>query len=499
MNRSLLLCSLMLASLLALGQQAVDSQQAAPTTPSAEDQAKAQPFKPEELEQIVAPIALYPDALLAQVLMASTYPLEIVLAARWAAEHPDVKGDAVAKAVENETWDASVKSMVAFPDVLKMMNEKLDWTQKLGDAVLAQRKDVMDAVQRLRVKAKDAGNLKSSKEQTVKTEAAPAGSSAPQVIVIESPSPEVVYVPTYNPTVVYGAWPYPAYPPYYYYPPGYAAGAAFFSFSAGVIVGGALWGGFNWGHSDIDINVNRYNNFNRTNVNNVNRTNVSNRWEHNSAHRQGVGYRDSATQQRYGRGSSQEALQARENFRGRENSQLGTGDRAGQQNRDLGGGANENRNLGGGNESRDLGGRTNENPNLGGGNESRDLGGRTNENPNLGGGNESRDLGGRTNENPNLGGGNESRDLGGRTNENPNLGGGGENRDLANRTNEYRDLGGGAENRDLNSASRDFDRGGGGRSSDAFRGVDSGARTRAHSSRGAASRGGMSRGGGRRR
>ena len=243
-----------------------------------------QPFKPEELEQIVAPIALYPDSLLAQIFMASTYPLEIVQAARWSKAHPDVKGDAVAKAVEKETWDASVKSLIAFPDVLTMMNEKLDWTQKLGDAFLAQQKEVMDAVQRLRAKAKDSGNLKSSKEQTVKTEAAPAGAATPQIIIIESPSPEVVYVPTYNPTVVYGAWPYPAYPPYYYYPPGYAAGAAFFSFSMGVVVGGALWGGCNWGHSDIDINVNRYNNFNRTN--NINRNDINNgKWKHDSNHR----------------------------------------------------------------------------------------------------------------------------------------------------------------------------------------------------------------------
>jgi len=397
-----------------------------PATPADPDRAQAVPFKAEELEQIFAPIALYPDALLAQVMMASTYPLEIVLAARWSKEHPDIKGDAVAKAVENEDWDPSVKSMVAFPDVLTMMNDKLDWTQKLGDAVLAQRKDVMDAVQRLRVKAKDAGNLKSGKEQTVKTEPAPAGSSAQQVIVIESPSPEVVYVPTYNPTVVYGAWPYLAYPPYYYYPPGYAAGTAFLSFSAGVIVGGALWGGFNWGHSDIDVNVNRYNNFNRNTNIDANRTNVSNRWEHNSAHRQGVGYRDTATQERYGRGSSQESLQARENFRGRD--------------------------LGGGGESRDLGGE---------------------------------------------------RNLGDRSGEYRDLGGGAESRDLGNRGNEYRDLGGGSENRDLGSSSRDLDRNPGGaaagRSSDAFRGVDSGARTRAHSSRGMASRGGMSRGGGRRR
>ena len=109
-----------------------------------------------------------------------------------------------------------------------------------GDAFLAQQKEVMDAVQRLRSKAKESGNLKSSKEQTVKTEPAPAGAPAPQIIVIESSSPEVVYVPTYNPTVVYGAWPYPAYPPYYYYPPAYVPGAAFFTFSAGVIVGGAI-------------------------------------------------------------------------------------------------------------------------------------------------------------------------------------------------------------------------------------------------------------------
>src|SRR5688572_17201897 len=239
--------------------------QPAPTADPAATQPT--PFKPEELEQIVAPIALYPDTLLAQVFMASTYPLEIVQAARWSKAHPEVKGDAVAKEMEKQVWDASVKSLVTFPDVLKMMDEKIDWTQKLGDAFLAQQKDVMAAVQRLRVKAKDTGNLKTTKEQVVKTEAAPAGAPAPQIVVIESSSPEVIYVPTYNPTVVYGAWPYPAYPPYYYYPPGYAAGAAFFSFSAGVIVGGAIWGNCNWGGGDVDIDINRYNNFNRNEIN----------------------------------------------------------------------------------------------------------------------------------------------------------------------------------------------------------------------------------------
>src|SRR4029079_19056911 len=268
MQRSWVVLGLILAIWLAAGPAVLVAQ-----APEPQDAAQKQPFKPEELEQIVAPIALYPDSLLSQIFMASTYPLEIVQAARWQKEHPDVKGDAVAKAVEKETWDASVKSLVAFPDVLTMMNEKLDWTQKLGDAFLAQQKEVMEAVQRLRVRAKKAGTLKSSKEQAVKTEPAPAGAAQPQIIIIESKDPEVIYVPTYNPTVVYGAWPYPAYPPYYYYPPYYAPGAAFFSFSVGVVVGGAIWGNCNWGHSDIDINVNRYNNFNR---NEFNRNEINN-------------------------------------------------------------------------------------------------------------------------------------------------------------------------------------------------------------------------------
>ena len=367
----------MLAVLLIVGIALSAEQATAPAQPSAQSQAKAQPFKPEELEQIVAPIALYPDSLLAQVFMASTYPLEIVQAARWSKDHPDVKGDAVSKAVEKEPWDASVKSLIAFPDVLTMMNEKLDWTQKLGDAFLAQQKDVMDAVQRLRTKAKEAGNLKSGKEQTVKTEAAPAGAPAPQIIVIESKDPEVIYVPTYNPTVVYGAWPYPAYPPYYYYPPYYAPGAAFFSFSVGVVVGGAIWGNCNWGGNDIDIDVNRYNNFNRNEINGGNRNQINNggnrnqinnggvnngKWNHNSDHRQGVGYRDSATQQKYNRGSSQESLQSREDFRGRADqgrdqmSREGLSQRDVSGTRDLGGSGNSNgyRDLGGTSGSRDV-------------------------------------------------------------------------------------------------------------------------------------------------
>src|SRR5262244_37552 len=171
-------------------------------------------FKPEEIEQLVAPIALYPDSLVSQILMASTYPLEVVQADRWVKANKSLQGEALTKALEAQSWDPSVKSLVNFPQVLAMMSEKLDVTQKLGDAFLAQQKDVMEAIQWLRAKAQGQGNLKTTKEQTVIVEQ-PAAQTT--VVRIEPADPQVVYVPTYNPTVVYGAWPYPAYPPYTYY------------------------------------------------------------------------------------------------------------------------------------------------------------------------------------------------------------------------------------------------------------------------------------------
>jgi hypothetical protein len=187
-----------------------------PTTGPADTPVATVPFKPEEVEQVVASIALYPDSLLAQVLMASTYPLEVVQADRWTKANKSLKDKALADALNKQPWDASVKSLVNFPQVLTMMSEKLDWTVKLGDAFIADQKQVMDAVQRLRQKAQASGNLKTTSEQNVKVEVVAATPSQPasQVIVVESSSPSVVYVPTYNPTVVYGGWPYPAYPPY---------------------------------------------------------------------------------------------------------------------------------------------------------------------------------------------------------------------------------------------------------------------------------------------
>ncbi|MCC7040275.1 MAG: DUF3300 domain-containing protein [Burkholderiales bacterium] len=287
---------------------ALHAQAPAPTSPpaAAATAAPAGPtFSQQELEQLVAPIALYPDALLSQVLMASTYPLEVVSAERWVKANPGLKDKALEDALQKQPWDASVKSLTAFPQVLTMMSEKLEWTQKLGDAVLAQQKDVLATAQTLRNKAVAQGSLKDSKEQKVVT----AQENNTTIIKIEPTNPEVVYVPTYNPTVVYGAWPYPSYPPYYWYPPGYYAGGALLGFTAGVIVGGALWGGVNWGHGDIDIDVNRYNNFNRTNIGNGN-------WQHNVDHRGGVPYRDKATATQYGRGQAKDAA-SRDAFRGR--------------------------------------------------------------------------------------------------------------------------------------------------------------------------------------
>ena len=457
MKQAIAICGSVVVAVFLAGTASVDAQTPAPSSspPPAEGSAnKTPPFKKEELESILAPIALYPDALLAQIFMAATYPLEVVEAARWQKEHPDVKGDAVAGAVQSQTWDPSVKSLVAFPSVLTMMNEKIDWTQKLGDAFLAQQKEVMQSVQVLRNKAKETGNLKSTKEVTVKEEPAPAGSPAPQTIIIESPDPEVVYVPSYNPTVVYGAWSYPYYPPYYYYPPGYVAGAAFWSFTAGVIVGGAIWGNCNWGGNDVDIDINRQNNFNKNEINRGDRNNVNSNnrgnnnragnnsgnrqsWSHNSEHRKGVGYKDSATQQKFNRGGNQASTQAREQYRGRAEQGRQQMNREGLGNqRDLGGNSIGTSDRGGG--TRDLGGASN-----------RDVGGGA-----------TRDLGG---------GG--TRDLGGAS---------------------TRDLGGGSSSRDLGSSNRSSSR-----SSSAF-GGGSGSSARASSSRGGMSRGGggMSRGGG---
>lgn len=279
----------------------------------AQGQEPAPVFRQEELDQMLAPIALYPDELLVQVLMAATYPLEVVEAARWTKANPNIKGDQLATALETKNWDPSVKSLANFPSVLAMMSEKLEWTQKLGDAFLSQESQVMDTVQNLRNKAYAQGNLKTTSEQKVIVQE--------KVIVIEPASPQVVYVPAYSP-VVYGPWWYPAYPPYPYYPPGYVLGTSLFAFGAGLAIGAAwgyAWGGFNWGRRDVNINVYR-----NVNINNrINRNYYVNRyggrdqvrWQHDKSHRKGVAYRDQNTRQKYGQ--TRPGAENRKDYRGR--------------------------------------------------------------------------------------------------------------------------------------------------------------------------------------
>jgi hypothetical protein len=237
--------------------------------------------------------------------MASTYPLEVVEAARWSKANPNVKDKALEDAMQKQAWDPAVKALTAVPQVLGHMNENLSWTQKLGDAFLADQKSVMATVQSLRAKAQAAGNLKTTPEQVVKTEIV----ESKTVYIIEPAKPEVVYVPTYNPTVVYGTWwypypPYTMYPPAYVYPPGVA-------FATGVVVGAAIWGNCNWRGNQVNVNVNNYNNFNRTNIQN-------NNFQHNTANRKGVPYSNQAAASQYNRGANTQGAQSRDQYRGRE-------------------------------------------------------------------------------------------------------------------------------------------------------------------------------------
>jgi hypothetical protein len=291
--------------------QAPPAAPAAPAPSAATSAPASKNFSQEQLDQMLASIALYPDSLLSQVLMASTYPLEVVEAARWAKEHASLKGDALQNALKDQKWDESVKSLAAFPDVLERMNKDLSWTQQLGDAFLGQQQQVMDTVQNLRKKAQAAGNLETNAQQKVVVEN--------NYITVEPANPQVVYVPTYNPTVVYGTWWWPAYPPYY--PPYWTyPGAAFvrgFAWGVGIAAGAALWGGFNWNNHDVNINVNKYNNFNKTNISNG-------KWQHNAAHREGVPYRDNGSRQKYG-AQDRAAAQSRDQFRGRDSSLGGQG------------------------------------------------------------------------------------------------------------------------------------------------------------------------------
>src|SRR5207249_218724 len=244
----------------ALAQQA-QSQQMTTTTTSDTEQAPKLPN--DQLNSLVAPIALYSDPLLAQTLAASTYPLEVIQLQQWMAKNPDLKDKALADAVSKQPWDPSIQGLVAYPDVVTRMADNIQWTTDLGNAFLAQQSDVMDAVQRMRAKAQGTGNLKTSGQQKVETKTVESKS----VIVIEQADPQVVYVPSYDPVVVYGP---PAYPYYPYYYPGYVPGMGL-AFGAGLALGAAWGGGWGWGcgwgHGDVNVNYNNkyVNHYNKQN------------------------------------------------------------------------------------------------------------------------------------------------------------------------------------------------------------------------------------------
>jgi hypothetical protein len=328
-----LLCSAGLFA--ASGVMFVKSRATEPVAPApvAQQPAVAQPapvvapaYSAAQIDQWVAPVALYPDALLSQILMASTYPANVIQAAQWSKDNPKMQGDAAIQAVAGQPWDPSVKSLVAFPQLMSLMGENPPWVQSLGDAFLAQPKDVMDSVQRLRLLAQQTGALQSTPQQTVTTVTKPApakttssesttstaATTSPTVIKIESADPQVVYVPTYNPNTVYGTWPNAAYPPTYLPP---SPGEQFtdslvkgLGFSLGVATTYAIFSNIDWdddddwdhhhhddwdkhggynrnGDNNININVDNFNKISGERLTDANRT-----WQHNPAYREGVPY-----------------------------------------------------------------------------------------------------------------------------------------------------------------------------------------------------------------
>src|SRR5882672_2786426 len=272
-------------------------------TTTTNEQPPVEKIPPDQLDSLVAPIALYPDPLLAQTLAASTYPLEVIQLEQWMEKNPNLKGKALADAVAKQPWDPSIQALVEFPDVVQRMAGNVQWTTDLGNAFLAQQSDVMGAVQRMRGKAQGTGNLKTSAQSVVRTETV---SSGKQVIEIQQANPDVVYVPSYDPTVVYGPAPveYPYYPYTY---PGYVPGTALM-WGAGIALGAAAWGswGGHWGNCDWNggnVNINNNNNFNKNNNfnRNVNRgQGGQGNWQHNPQHRGNAPYGDRGTANKFG-------------------------------------------------------------------------------------------------------------------------------------------------------------------------------------------------------
>jgi hypothetical protein len=352
--------AIMLCAVIAPGSTFPYSSSSAQTSST---QKQSSTISPDQLDSLVAPIALYPDPLLAQALAASTYPLEVVQLRQWLEKNKNLKDKALADEVAKQPWDPSVQALAALPDVVKRLADDIRWTTDLGNAFLSQQGDVMDAVQRMRKKAQDKGNLKSSEQQQVETKVIENKS----VIVVEQADPQVVYVPSYDPVVVYGPAVYP-YPPIYYpyYPAGYYAAGMAISFGMGVMMGAFWSGGWGWGcgWGGNNVYINNNNNFNRNTNINRNRNNIGagnrtagNRWQHNPQHRGGAPYRDRATADRFGgttRGDSLTNRQASARQQlGKQRGNLGSSRSGGLgfSNRTGGGGGLGNRSSGGGPDS----------------------------------------------------------------------------------------------------------------------------------------------------
>jgi hypothetical protein len=315
-----IVCAVMIlpcdVALWAMQQAAPPTTQPSPQVNSATTGTSASPTSAdakipnEQLDSLVAPIALYPDPLLAQTLVACTYPLELVQLQQWLGQNKKLKGKELTTAVEKQDWDPSVQAMAPFPDLVKQLTENIKWTDELGNDFLAQQSDVMDAVQRMRAKAVEKGALKTTEQQKVETKVV----ENKTVVVVQPASTEVVYVPSYSPAVVWGA-------PYYPYPvmayPAYPAGGMLLGFGVGVAMGAAWGGGWGWNTGwggNNDININRNNTF----VNNSNRTGnrvggANGKWQHNPAHRGGAPYGNRATANRYGGTARGDAMGQRQN------------------------------------------------------------------------------------------------------------------------------------------------------------------------------------------
>jgi len=264
-----------------------------------------QTYSQEEFDRLLAPIALYPDTLLSQVLMASTYPLEVVEADRWLKKNQSLTGDLLDTALQKKSWDVSVKSLCHFPSVLAMMSDKLDLTNELGNAFLDQQDQVMDRIQGLRAKAQELGNLSSTDNMKV--------TSQEGAITIEPTTPEVVYVPTYDSCYVYGPWWYPACAPPWFWYPEVVAGAGFF-FGPAIFMGPLdFWCGFRWHQHQIFVNVNKTFAVHRSSITRMHGGIES--WAHNPVHRRGIAYHNSETARRFGQ-TERPGVSARRSFRG---------------------------------------------------------------------------------------------------------------------------------------------------------------------------------------